>query len=121
MKDNKPASSEQAMQMILQAERDAERAILDCENQARKAIQDVQIHAQRIYARTDQRITNMEMRHSHKLHQMIRIIEREGAAALRQEQEQHHDQQQLQSVIDTMAVELCMANSITDDDPDADR
>ena len=54
-------------------------------NQARKTIEDVQIHAQRIYARTDQRITNMEMRHSHKLDQMIRIIEREGAAALRQE------------------------------------
>ena len=115
MKDKKAASSEQAMQRVLQAERDAERAIQDCEQQARQTIADAQINAQRIYARTDQRITNMEMRHSHKIDHTIKIIEREGAAALRQEAGQHYDPQQLQSVIDALAIELCLGSTAEDD------
>ena len=86
MKNKKTDASvpaEQAMQQVLQAERDAECAIRDCENEVQKILHDAQIQAQRILARADQRITNMEMRHGHKLDRLIRDIERDGAEELR--------------------------------------
>ena len=118
MSNNRPKSypqAEQAIQQVLQAERDAEHAIRDCEQEARQIIRDAQNRAQRINAHTDQRITNMEMRHGHKLDQTIKAIEREGIVELRIDAGQHYDEVSLQTVIETLAIELCQARSTVDD------
>lgn len=117
MKNNKPASlpeSAQAIQKVLQAERDAERAIQDCEIEARQIIHEAQNRAQQINARADERITNMEMRHSHKLDQTIKAIEREGAVELRLDAGQQYDVERLQSVVEQLASELCKATADED-------
>ena len=117
MKNNKPQEypdPEQAIQQVLQAERDAEHAIRDCEKEARQIIRDAHSRAQKINARADQRITNMEMRHGHKLDKAIRAIEREGANELRLDAGQHFDSGRLQTVIDALALELCQGESATD-------
>jgi vacuolar-type H+-ATPase subunit H len=110
---SKSTESEQAIKQVLQAERDAENAIRDCEDEAHQIIQDAQIRAQKIQSRTDQRITNMEMRHDHKLDQLIKSIERDGATELRLDVSQDQDVKELQAVIVKMAVELCQNDSST--------
>ena len=103
MKKTEPASSadaEQAIQQVLQAERDAERAIRDCENEVQQILQDAQVRANRILARADERITNMEMRHGHKLDHLIRSIEREGDVELRIDARQQYDETELGSAVD---------------------
>lgn len=118
MKNGKLDSSpqaEQAIQRVLQAERDAEQAIQDCENEARQIIHDAQNRAQLINTRVDLRITNMEMRHSHKLDKTIKSIEKEGADELSHDAGNHHDADNLQTVIDQLAIELCLADAATED------
>lgn len=118
MNKNKLSSrpvAEQAIHQVLQAERDAEQAIRDCEDEARVIIKDAHGRAQRINARTDQRITNMEMRHDHKLDKAIKAIEREGMVELRLDAGQQTDAETLRAAIDAMAIELCQARSTVDD------
>lgn len=114
MKNNKPLESpgaEQAIQQVLQAERDAERAIQDCEVEARMIVHDAQGRAQRINARADERITNMEMRHGHKLDRVVKGIERDGADALRLDAAQHYDDARMRAVVDALAKELCLGET----------
>ncbi len=113
--------SEQAMQQVLQAERDAERAIHDCENEAQQSLHDGQISAQRIHVRANQRISNMEMRYGHLLDQLIRDIEREGSVELINGIGQPNDQKNLVSVVEKLAVELCCGDLTSDGDTEADR
>jgi vacuolar-type H+-ATPase subunit H len=118
MKNNKLSSrpeAEQAIHQVLQAERDAEQAIRDCEEEARQIIKDAHGRGQRINARTDQRITNMEMRHDHKLDRAVKTIEREGAVELRLDAGQQYDAESLQAVIEALAIELCRARSVDGD------
>ena len=119
MKDDKPestAQAEQDMLQVLKAERDAEQAIRNCQNETQRLINDVQIKVQRINAHADQRITNMEMRHAHKLNQLIRDIEKQGVAELGNNTGQHYDQERLQTVIEKLATELCLGiNNAADD------
>lgn len=118
MKNGKTHSSpqaEQAIQRVLQAERDAELAIQDCELEARQIIHDAQNRAQLINTHVDQRITNMEMRHSHKLDKTIKDIEKEGADELRQDAGKHYDEDELQAVIEQLAIELCTVNAAASD------
>ncbi len=118
MNKNKPDSypeAEQAILQVLQAERDAEQAIRDCEIEAQQIIREAHNRAQGINARADQRITNMEMRHDHKLDQAIKAIERQGLAELRHDAGQNYDPDCLQSVIETLAIELCQANTTAED------
>lgn len=118
MKNGKIHSSpraEQAIQQVLQAERDAELAIQDCENDARQIIHDAQDRAQHINTRADQRITNMEMRHGHKLDKTIKAIEKEGADELRHDAGNHYDSDSLQAVIEQLAIELCQADAAAED------
>lgn len=122
MKDDKPVSTAQAEQdmlQVLQAERDAEQTIRNSKNEAQQIINDVQIKVQRINAHADQRITNMEMRHAHKLNQLIRNIERQGAAELGNNTGQHYDQERLQTVIEKLATELCLGINLSADDTGA--
>jgi vacuolar-type H+-ATPase subunit H len=112
---NSSPQAEQAIQQVLQAERDAERAIKDCEREAQQIIHDAQNRAQKINTSTDQRITNMEMRHSHKLDKTIKAIEKEGADELRHDAGNQYDPDNLQAVIEQLAVELCQADAAVED------
>jgi vacuolar-type H+-ATPase subunit H len=105
-----PGSAEQAIKQVLQAERDAENAVRDCEAEAHQIIKDAQLRAKEIESRTDQRITNMEMRHSHKLDQLIRSIEKEGEVRLEQDVDQNVGEKALQTVIEKLAIELCQGD-----------
>ena len=119
MNNNKPvlqAESAQAIQKVLQAERDAERAIQDCEIEARQMIREAHDRAQKINAHIDQRITNIEMRHGHKLDQAIKRIEQEGVVELRLDASQQHDTEHLRTVVEAVAVELCQADSASGDE-----
>ena len=112
MKESKavsPVQAEQAIQTVLQAEQDAEAAIRDCENEAHLLVQTAQADAQRILTRTDQRITNTEMRHAYKLNQLIGNIENEGSAELKHEASQQIDQKALQNIVEKLAAEICRA------------
>lgn len=113
---NSAAESGQAIQKVLQAERDAERAIQDCEIEARQQIRDAHDRAQRINAKIDERITNIEMRHGYKLDKAIKQIEREGVVELRLDASQQHDADSLRSVVEAIAVELCQADSASGDE-----
>jgi len=122
MKDDTQVPStdaEQAMNQILQAERDAELAIHDCENAAQKAIQDAQVSAQRIHTRANQRITNMEMRHGHKLNQLIKDIDKEAAVALNHGAGNYCDEKRLRTIVNKLAVELCGGPSKPGSDAEA--
>ena len=110
------AEAEQAMHQILQAERDAELAIHDCENAARKAIQDAQAKAQGIHTRANGRITNMEMRHGHKLNQLIKDIDKEAAVALDHAAGYYCDEKKLRAIVNKLAVELCGGHSVPGSD-----
>jgi len=122
MKNDRPVSPTQAehdMLQILRAERDAEQAVRSCENEARQIIDDVQISVQRIESRANHRITNMEMRHGHKLNQLIRNIENDGAVELGHDAQHNYDIERLQAVIEKLAIELCLANTVSDDESEA--
>ena len=119
MKDDTRVPSteaEQAMHQILQAERDAEQAIHDCENAAQKAIQDAQVKAQKIHTRANQRITNMEMRHGHKLNQLIKDIDKEAAVALKNGADNYCDEKRLRAIANKLAIELCGGPSVPGND-----
>lgn len=107
---NSSPQADDAIQRVLQAERDAERAILDCEQETHLIITDARKRAQGINSRTDQRITNMEMRYGHKLDREIKAIEREGAVELRHDASQQVDADRLQAAIEQLAVELCLVD-----------
>jgi len=108
-RDNKkaPARAEQNMLEVLQAEREAAQTIHHCENDAHLIISDAQDQAQKIEARTDQRISDMEMRHSHKLNQRITAIGKQGAADLKHDAHQRYDSENIQLIIEKLANELC--------------
>ncbi len=114
-KSNSSPMAEQAIRQVLQAERDAEHAIKDCEHEARQIIHNAQSRAQQINIRTDQRISNMEMRHGHKLNKTIKAIEKEGADELRHDAGKHYDSDDLQAVIERLAIELCQADAAAED------
>ena len=119
MKESKavsPVQAEQAIQTVLQAEQDAEAAIRDCENEAHLLVQTAQADAQRILTRTDQRITNTEMRHAYKLNQLIGNIENEGSAELKHEASQQIDQKALQNIVEKLAAEICRGYATPEED-----
>lgn len=105
---NASLQTDDAIQRVLQAERDAEQAIVECEQEAQQIITDARKRAQAINARSDQRITNLEMRYGHKLDREIKAIEREGADELKLDANQSVDGDSLQAAIEDLALELCL-------------
>jgi vacuolar-type H+-ATPase subunit H len=108
-RDNKkaPARAEQNMLKVLQAERDAAQTIHNCENDARQIIRDAQDKTQIIEARTDQRISDMEMRNAHKLNHRITTINKQGEADLKQDAHQRYDSESMLLILEKLAIELC--------------
>lgn len=124
MKDDKTLQASQAEQdvlRVLQAEQDAEQVVQCCENEARQVIRDAHLMAQKINLRTDQRISDMEMRHSHKLNMLIREIEKQSAATLDSDSARTYDDNDLRRIIDNMAMELCMGAALADDATDSEK
>ena len=124
MKDDKSQKASQAEQdvlRVLQAEQDAEQVVQCCENEARQVIRDAHLMAQKINLRTDQRISDMEMRHSHKLSMLIRGIEKQSAATLDSDSARAYDDNDLRRIIDNMAMELCMGKVQADDATDSEK
>ena len=107
---NASLQADDAIQRVLQAERDAEQAVIECEQEAQQIITDARKRAQAINARSDQRITNLEMRYGHRLDREIKAIEREGAAELRLDANQSVDADSLRAAIEDLAVELCLVD-----------
>lgn len=110
--------AEQDMLQVLQAERDAEQYIRNCENEAQQIINDMQARVQRINVHADERISNMEMRHAHKLNQLIINIEKECATELGYAARQHYDKKRLQVVIEKLATELCQGKTASGGESD---
>ena len=109
MKDDNRATTSQIEQhviTVLQAEKDAEQAVRDCELEVKRSTSDAQVVAQYIITRTDRRISDMEMRHSYKLHQRIKDIENQGVEMADTEVDGHLEQDKLASVINELAIEL---------------
>ena len=69
-------SAEQAMNRVLAAERDAAQAIADCEAVARDTVQAARQRANRITARTDERITLLKMRCAKQITATLRQLAR---------------------------------------------
>jgi vacuolar-type H+-ATPase subunit H len=107
---NTSVKTDDAIQRVLQAERDAEQAIHECEQEAQQIITDARKRAQAINSRTDQRITNLEMRYGHQLDREIKTIEREGAVELKLDANQRVDPDSLRAAIKDLALELCQAD-----------
>jgi len=74
---------EQAMNRVLQAEREAEQAIADCEFEARQILQAAQQRAKRIADRTDERIALIQQRLAQKIKAHIDALERADRSAQR--------------------------------------
>ena len=81
--DNPPApgSAEQAINRVLQAERDTDQAVTDCEQQAHTILQTARRRARRILSRTDDRISHMQMRVAQRVTGKIQALDREEKKA----------------------------------------
>ena len=73
--DGRSRHAGQAMNRVLQAERDAEQAVADCEQQAREVLHDAQQRARRIAERTNTRITLVQMRCAQAVRAQIKALE----------------------------------------------
>jgi cell division septum initiation protein DivIVA len=100
--DSGDSASTEAMNRVLQAEREAAEAIAACRQEARDILQAAQWHANRIAARADERISRMQMRSARLVADRIREL---GSAAHRtnRQPEGELDETGLRECIDEIA------------------
>ena len=67
----------QAIDAVLQAERDAARAVRDCELQAQEILEAARGRARRLITRADQRVSLMQQRCNQRLEKMVRAVEKQ--------------------------------------------
>jgi cell division septum initiation protein DivIVA len=96
----------EAMNEVLQAEREAARAVGECEQQAEKLLSAAQARAQRLVRRADQRITAIQMRCNHRIENIIRQIGKQRPAADGAGCPDALGEQTIRAVIADLAVEL---------------
>jgi len=97
---------EQAMNRVLQAEREAEQAIADCEYEARHILQAAQQRAKRIADRTDERIALIQQRLAQKIKAHIDILERADRSAQHEPSVYDLGEAELATVVQEVAAEL---------------
>jgi vacuolar-type H+-ATPase subunit H len=97
---------EQAMNRVLRAEREAEKAIADCEYEARNILQAAQQRVKRIADRTDSRITRIQLRLAHKLKSQTKAMESADKATQREPSAYTLDDTALEAVVQDVAAEL---------------
>ena len=100
-----PEPADLAMNKVLQAERDAEQVVAECEQEARDILKAAQQQGQRIAARTNKRISLLQMHYSQKLNQTIKDIEHAGKQIVQTDTRSPLDAL-LGSIIDELAAEL---------------
>jgi cell division septum initiation protein DivIVA len=97
--------AEQAMNKVLQAERDAERIVAECEAEAAGILQAAQLQASRIASRTDTRISLMQMRCFQQVTEEIKQLERaERQVRERQAESYRIDETGLAECIEEIAI-----------------
>ena len=104
--------AEQAMNKVLQAERDAERSVAECEAEAASILQAAQLQASRIASRTDNRISLLQTRSFQRVTEEIRQLERaERQARERQEESYRIDETGLAECIEEIAI--CLTGGVS--------
>jgi vacuolar-type H+-ATPase subunit H len=96
----------QAMNRVLRAEHDADQAIAECEHEARRILQAAQTEARRIAERTNERITLMHMRCTHRLSNRLRELELAYHKQAQGQSQEQLSQQALADIIDEVAASL---------------
>lgn len=112
-KNDELSSADLAMNQVLQAERDADQVVADCERESHGLLKAAQRQAQHIAARTNQRISMLQMRHNQKLNKVIHDIEQSAQSAEQVDATSRIDADAFNRLIDELAMEL------TTDDGDA--
>jgi len=97
---------EQAMNTVLEAEREAEQAIADCELEARQILQTAQQRVKRIADRTDDRIALIQQRLAQKIRAHIDALERADRSAQREPSLYDLGAAELATVVQDVAAEL---------------
>jgi cell division septum initiation protein DivIVA len=120
--DSATERAEQAMNRVLQAERDAERVVAACEAEAASILQAAQRQVSRIASRTDSRISLMQTRCFQQVADEIKQLER----AERQEKETQAesyriDETGLAECIEEIAICLTGGISLAEDNGDTTR
>ena len=108
-KDNNAGPSdtvEQAMNRVLQAEREAEKAIADCEYEARQILQAAQQRVKRIADRTDERMALIQLRLAQKVKAHSEALERADQSAQHEASLYDLDEAVLAAVVQEVAAEL---------------
>jgi vacuolar-type H+-ATPase subunit H len=97
---------EQAMNRVLQAEREAEKAIADCEYEARQILQDAQQRVKRIADRADERMTLIQLRLAQKVKAHSDALQRADQSAQHEASLYDLDEAVLAAVVQEVAAEL---------------
>jgi cell division septum initiation protein DivIVA len=103
--DSATEPAEQAMQRVLQAERDAGRVVAECQAEAGDILNAAQQQASRIASRTDSRISRMQMRCFQRVAGEIRELELAEKKTLEQQEDSYRiDETGLAECIEEVAI-----------------
>jgi vacuolar-type H+-ATPase subunit H len=100
------AAVEEAMNQVLQAERDAERAIADCAREAQEILTAAQKRSQRVSSRADERITRIQVHWTDRASRKIKAMERAERMREREQSDYQLDQAALTHIAETVAAYL---------------
>ncbi len=100
------AAVEEAMNQVLQAERDAERAIADCAREAQEILTAAQKRSQRVSSRADERITHVQAHWTDRASRKIKAMERAERMREREQSDYQLDQAALTHITESVAVYL---------------
>jgi vacuolar-type H+-ATPase subunit H len=112
-----PRGSEQAMNTVLEAEREAERRIAECQAEARQIVESARQSARRIAERTDARISRVHAHCATTVGQQVETL-------LNREQSQQntaspaHEQAALEAAVERLA-DLLTGNLPEEEDEEA--
>lgn len=98
-----PGSAEQAINRVLQAERETGQAVTDCEQQAHAILQAARQRARQILSRTDGRISRMQMRVAQRITEQIQSMDREEQKARLEQSTRPLDETGLAECIEEVA------------------
>jgi vacuolar-type H+-ATPase subunit H len=100
------AAVEEAMNQVLQAERDAERAVADCAREAQEIVTAAQKRSQRVSSRADERITRVQVHWTSRASRQIKTMERAERMHEREQSDYLLDQAALTHITETVAAYL---------------
>jgi regulator of protease activity HflC (stomatin/prohibitin superfamily) len=113
--DEQTAAASAAMNRVLEAEAEAEQAVAECERQAQRLLQTGYARAQRIAARTDERISLLRMRCIDRVTRKIEVMERAERAAQQDASPEHPQAARLDAIVEELAAGLSGGDSAASD------